>query len=68
MTSEYVRQELRTKVAARTQQQSNGNSQQRQLQLGPNQSVSTADLEALGLICEMPPGKTTYLSLLKQWS
>lgn len=66
MTSEYVRQELRAIVGAR---QSNGGSsgsvgmavsgQQRQLQLGPGQSVSAADLEALGFVCEPPSTGTS---------
>lgn len=63
ISSEYVRQELRAVVGARTQQQSGGGGgsqgqgarqqQQQQLQLG--QQVSPTDLDSLGsLAFEIP--------------
>jgi hypothetical protein len=55
ISSEYVRQELRAAVCARTQQQSAGGgggaqSQgvRQQLQLGQGQQVSPTDLDSLG--------------------
>lgn len=61
MPSEYVRQELRNIVGARTQQQQ-GQAQQQQLSAmhqlhsGRSQSLCQADLEALGLHMEAGPG------------
>lgn len=63
-TSEFVRQELRAVVGARTGAQQNSvvttNSQQNRIQqntmqLPGGQQVSNADLEALGLSFEMAP-------------
>uniref|UniRef100_A0A1B6C442 Uncharacterized protein n=3 Tax=Clastoptera arizonana TaxID=38151 RepID=A0A1B6C442_9HEMI len=52
--TEYVRQELRAMVGARTGVSQAGRPQQQQIQVGPGQQVSSADLEALGLSFEMP--------------
>ncbi|KAF2881854.1 hypothetical protein ILUMI_24318 [Ignelater luminosus] len=62
-TSEYVRQELRAVVGARTGQTQQQQQQQQQqtttrpstTQLINPQQVSASDLEALGLSFEMPP-------------
>lgn len=52
--TEYVRQELRAMVGARTGVSQAGRPQQQQIQVAPGQQVSPADLEALGLTFEMP--------------
>lgn len=49
--NEYVRQELRAVVGARQQ---GNNLRLPQIQVGPGQQVTSADLEALGLSFEMP--------------
>ncbi|KAL0274018.1 UNVERIFIED_CONTAM: hypothetical protein PYX00_006559 [Menopon gallinae] len=53
INSEYVRQELRAIVGARTQQQQQQQPSPRQQHI---QQVSAADFEALGLTFEMPSG------------
>lgn len=53
INSEYVRQELRAIVGARTQQQQQQQPSSRQ----HIQQVSAADLEALGLTFELSSGK-----------
>lgn len=53
-TSEYVRQELRAVVGARTGQSQPGASRAQSQMLNQNVTVP-ADLEALGLTFEMPP-------------
>lgn len=61
-TSEYVRQELRAVVGARTGQAPSANVRAA-AQLTGNQ-MSAADLESLGLTFEMPTsGTCTYVSL-----
>ncbi|XP_026675824.1 uncharacterized protein LOC103524685 [Diaphorina citri] len=50
--TDYVRQEIRAIVGARQQ----GPRPTQQIQVGPGQSVSAADCEALGLYLEMPSG------------
>ncbi|KAI5742425.1 hypothetical protein M8J77_007124 [Diaphorina citri] len=50
--TDYVRQEIRAIVGARQQ----GPRSTQQIQVGPGQSVSAADCEALGLYLEMPSG------------
>lgn len=51
--TDYVRQEIRAIVGARQQ----GPRPTQQIQVGPGQSVSAADCEALGLYLEMPSGE-----------
>lgn len=59
-TSEYVRQELRAVVGARTGQNQPSTPRGAQAQL-MNQSVTVpSDLEALGLSFEMPPSGKTF--------
>lgn len=71
MPSEYVRQELRAIVGARTQgQQQQGGPQQQQQPVGGNPggvrggSLSHADLEALGLQLELGGGPSEPASPL----
>lgn len=51
--TDYVRQEIRAIVGARQQ----GPRTPQQITVGPGQSVSAADCEALGLYLEMPAGE-----------
>lgn len=51
--TEYVRQEIRAMVGARTGG-AQGRQPPQQIQVAPGQQVSPAELEALGLTFEMP--------------
>ena len=51
--TEYVRQEIRAMVGARTGG-AQGRQPSQQIQVAPGQQVSPAELEALGLTFEMP--------------
>ena len=60
INSEYVRQELRAVVGARSQQQQQQPSPRQQQHI---QQVSPAELEALGLTFEMSSGKNAFILL-----
>uniref|UniRef100_A0A8D8ZZ76 Uncharacterized protein n=1 Tax=Cacopsylla melanoneura TaxID=428564 RepID=A0A8D8ZZ76_9HEMI len=62
--TDYVRQEIRAIVGARQQ----GPRPQQQIQVGPGQSVSAADCEALGIYLEMPSGGGGGNESPKMWS